>query len=1146
MKQDKAHSANPLKALVIVQFFDAFNDNAFKIIVCLLAIRTLSSIRHSIELVSLISLIFTVPFIIFSPLSGYLVDRFSRKSVIMSAKAIEIVAMMLGVIVLVIGSWPYMCAVVFLIASQSVMFSTAKYALLADMLKENEISSGNGFLQMAMFFGILAGTAFGGFALVSFSSRIWQVGFLLAFFALIGLLMASRLPRKKADVGAEALNIQSPSDIRRVLHDISRARPLFLTLMGLAFFWFAAAVFQINILLYGATVYYLHHVNITLMLALVALGIACGGIVAGKLSEGRVELGLVPIGAAGVSIFCFLLGAIPSTYSLTLIFLFLLGMSAGGFTVPLNAFFQTRSPVNRRGQYLAVLNVVIALAVLCGSAFLWAGSVVFSIHPALIFLIIGLFSALVTVYIFWKTPQVVVRMFVWIVVHTYYRLKIVGQENIPERGGALLICNHVSIIDGMVISASLKRPVRFLMERHMYNMPIINLFCRMGRVIPISQNDGPKAIVQALQEAGEELKNGGVVCIFPEGSLTRTGNMLSFKGGYEHIIKGLSVPIIPMNLDKMWGDIFSWAGGRLMWKLPHQIPYPVTMSIGKPMPTEAKTHEIRLAVQELWAEAFKLRGLERKKLHISFIDEVKKHPFRFCMADSLGLDLSYLKALVGMLVMKGLLFPSSRRPAETNEMVGVLMPACCAGAIANGAVLMAGKVPVNLNFTLSKESLDASIRQCAMKMIITSHKFIEKLGMEARPEMVYLEDVKAKGSKLGALKVLLACLVLPAALIRLLFVQGDKTNVDDMATVIFSSGSTGEPKGVMLTHANIASNIEAFYQVFNIKSGDVVMGALPFFHSFGFTATMCFPLGVGIGVAYHTNPMDATTIGNMVAKYKATLILGTPTFLSAYLRKCTPEQFKTLRHAVAGAEKLKQQLSDAFYEKFHVVPFEGYGATELSPIVSVGFPDYVDSKKIVKQLGYKAGKVGQPIPGVAVKTVDPDTFVLRGVNEEGLLLVKGPNVMKGYLNRPDKTAEVIKDGWYITGDIATIDEDGFIHITDRLSRFSKIGGEMVPHVKIEESIMEIIGATETVCTVTAVSDEKKGERLVVLHSIDIDVDEVCDGLSRKGLPNLWIPRKDNFYKVEAIPVLGSGKLDLKKIKETAQQMIAADNRGEQG
>jgi acyl-[acyl-carrier-protein]-phospholipid O-acyltransferase/long-chain-fatty-acid--[acyl-carrier-protein] ligase len=291
-------------------------------------------------------------------------------------------------------------------------------------------------------------------------------------------------------------------------------------------------------------------------------------------------------------------------------------------------------------------------------------------------------------------------------------------------------------------------------------------------------------------------------------------------------------------------------------------------------------------------------------------------------------------------------------------------------------------------------------------------------------------------------------------------------------------------------------------------------------------------------VVYHTNPVDAATIGKLTSKYKATVIMGTPTFMSSYIRKCTPEQFVTIRLAIVGAEKLKEPLANAFYEKFKVIPYEGYGATELSPIVTVGFPGYVNDETMEHQLGHKAGKVGHPIPGVAVKVVDPDTFAIKGYDEERLLLVKGANVMKGYLNNPAKTAEVIKDGWYVTGDVATIDSDGFVKITDRLSRFSKIGGEMVPHIKIEENIMEIMGAVDLIVAVTSVPDEKKGERLVVLHAVDMDAVSMCEGLAKKGLPNLWIPKKENFYRIDVIPLLGTGKVDLKKIKLMAQGLAS--------
>jgi acyl-[acyl-carrier-protein]-phospholipid O-acyltransferase/long-chain-fatty-acid--[acyl-carrier-protein] ligase len=382
--------------------------------------------------------------------------------------------------------------------------------------------------------------------------------------------------------------------------------------------------------------------------------------------------------------------------------------------------------------------------------------------------------------------------------------------------------------------------------------------------------------------------------------------------------------------------------------------------------------------------------------------------------------------------------------------------------------------------------------------------------------------------------------VLPSFIIKRLYIRGDRKDVNDLATIIFSSGSTGKPKGVMLSHENVTSNIQGLYQILSAKKSDVILGVLPFFHSLGFTGTLCFPVGSGVGVVYHANPLDAVTIGKLAEKYKATILIGTPTFMSAYTRKCTKEQFSKLRFVVTGAEKLKKSIVDAFYQKFDVTPLEGYGTTELSPIVSLGIPDYISKDEHIRQVGYKEGKVGHPLPGVAVKAVDPDTFNTLPTGQEGLILVKGANVMMGYLKDEEKTKEVIKNGWYITGDIGTIDDDGFVCITDRLSRFSKIGGEMVPHIKVEELIQEAIGAQEPACAVTSVSDEKKGEKLVVLYKGEIDVDNLWKKLNAQEMPKLWIPKRECFYKIEEIPLLGSGKFDLKKIKELAQKFSVSE------
>lgn len=465
-------------------------------------------------------------------------------------------------------------------------------------------------------------------------------------------------------------------------------------------------------------------------------------------------------------------------------------------------------------------------------------------------------------------------------------------------------------------------------------------------------------------------------------------------------------------------------------------------------------------------------------------------------------------------------------------MVGIYLPPSIPGALVNLAALLMGKIPVNLNYTVSKETLASCAQQCDLKTIISARAFLEKVPVQPPIEPLLLEDVAKEPRSAERLSATLAALLLPTrALMRFAGAQHLPT-LDDLATIIFSSGSTGEPKGVMLTHYNIASNIEQLDQVFLLQPEDRIMGILPFFHSFGFTATLCLPAAVGAGVVFHPNPLDSRVIGALINKYSVTMLLATPTFLNTYLRRCTPEEFGSLRFVMAGAEKLPERVAVAFEDHFGIRPLEGYGCTECSPVVTVNTIDFRAAS--FRQVGAKRGSIGHPLPGITVKIVDPETQQALGIDQPGLLFVRGPNVMHGYLHRPEKTAEVLRDGWYNTGDVAAIDEDGFLRVTDRLSRFSKIAGEMVPHIKIEEKLQELAGANDQMFVVTAVPDEKKGERLIVLHTApEEQLNECLAALAKSDLPALWRPRRDQFARVEKLPYLGTGKLDLRKARELA-------------
>ena len=511
---------------------------------------------------------------------------------------------------------------------------------------------------------------------------------------------------------------------------------------------------------------------------------------------------------------------------------------------------------------------------------------------------------------------------------------------------------------------------------------------------------------------------------------------------------------------------------------------------------------------------------------------------RIKISDSTGAKWSGYDLLLRTLVLRRIL--ERNILAKDEKYVGILLPPTVPGAIANFAVSLSGRVAVNLNYTVSNAIVNNCIEQSGIRNILTSRKVMEKFNIQPSANLVYLEDMKeyaTVGDKL-ACSILSKWLPLPLVY-SLLGLNRIKS--DDTLTVIFTSGSTGNPKGVPLSMLNVASNVQGFDQVISVLDTDNFLGVLPFFHSFGFTVCLWGAMTLPSSACYHFNPLDARQIGKLAQSNNSTVVLATPTFLRNYLRRVEPEQFKSVEIVVVGAEKMPMALSDAFEERFGVRPIEGYGTTELSPVAAVNLPES-RAKTPDKKAGLRDGSVGKPLPGVSVRVVSLDDAAILETSVSGMIQVSGPNVMKGYLNQPELTAKVLKDEWYETGDVGFIDEDGFIFITGRQSRFSKIGGEMVPHIQIEEAILEIVGESEDAINVgvTSVADEKKGERIIVLHTkLTKTPNEIVKGLSAKGLPNLFLPSEDSFIEVESIPLLGTGKLDLRGLQQLAKDKVQA-------
>jgi acyl-[acyl-carrier-protein]-phospholipid O-acyltransferase/long-chain-fatty-acid--[acyl-carrier-protein] ligase len=1148
-------------SLIVTQFQGAFSDNVLKNLVVFIILSSGLSQKDEHSLAEWITALFSLPFILFSMAGGYLADRYSKRTIMLCVKIFEIAVMLFALAGFAFRNTVMLIAGIFLMGTHSAFFGPSKYGSLPELLPEKRLSWGNGILELGTFMAIILGTVAASVLAQKLQNQVWS-GVILLGLAVAGLMACLGITKVPAADPAKKFQPNLLADLIGRLRPVRSDRPLVLALAGNVYFSFLGSLLILNLFFYGNNVLRISKIEIGYLNVALALGIGFGSVAAGYLSGGKIEYGLVPLGTLGMSVVCASLAFPGLSITQALVRLALLGFFGGFFIVPISALLQHRPPREKKGELLAAANLLSFVGVFLVWPVHYVLVEVAHLSPLQVFLVGGVLTLAGALYAAWLLPDALLRFVLWVLTRTIYRIKVLGHEHIPAHGGALLVCNHLSHVDALLLLSSTDRHVRFMMYKGIYESPWIKPLARILKVIPISSEQRPREMLQSLRTASDAVKNGEVVCIFAEGQITRIGQMLPFRRGFERIMKDVEAPIIPVALEGVWGSIFSFEKGRFLTKLPRRIPYPVTINFGLPMPHTASPSELRQAVQQLLAEAWQYRKPRMEPLHRSFIHTARCHPSRFAVADAQSPKVTFGSALARTLFLARRL----SRPWTGQEMVGLLLPPSVAGALANFAALLMGKVPVNLNYTVSEETLASCVRQCGIKTVLTSKAFAEKIKLKIPGTTLFIEELAANPTLSERLSAQLRAWFFPIAWLEHGFheespaqerpnvhpLPGEKAGVwgtaasepptplDRLATIIFSSGSTGEPKGVMLSHYNIASNIQQLEQVFGLNRNDRVLGVLPFFHSFGFTGTLCLPAVLGVGVVYHPNPLDAKTIGPLVNQYRLTFLLATPTFLQLYMRGCSAEDFGSLRLVMTGAEKLPERLSTAFEEHFGIRPLEGYGCTECGPAVAVNTNDFRSAG--FRQVGGKRGTIGHPLPGLSIRiapldATSNDTALPPG--QSGLLLVKGPNIMQGYLGKPEKTAEVLQGGWYVTGDVAALDEDGFLQITDRLSRFSKIGGEMVPHIKIEEKLHELAGVTEQTFVVTGLPDEKKGERIVVLHKLAAAPLQSClEKLSQTDLPNLWKPRPDQFFHIDALPYLGTGKIDLRKVRELAVQLSA--------
>ncbi len=1016
-------------AFLLAQFLGAANDNAFKVTLVLWILATVPDEATQVFYASLVTALFPIPFLLFSPIAGYLADRYAKHRVLFWTKVPEIAAMGLATVGFASGHLPLLLFALFLMATHSAFFSPAKYGIFPEIFANENLSLANGILELTTNLAILAGSIAGVYVYGTFKGHLSSAGLTYVAVAALGTAAIALAPRAPAGNPRARfvwnLLASAASDWR----EMRKSRVLSYTLLGIAYFGFLGSLFLTVIPVYGKNILHLREEHAGILLAVLSIGVGAGSLIAGRLSRGHVEIGLVPLGSLGISLCAFDLGLAGGGGSWRLPFgvparaafdLVALGLASGFFIVPLNALLQQRSPEGMKGRLIAFSNVLTFAAVLCAAGVPWLLSSVMGLSTAHVILSAALLTVVGSVYVMNLLPDFLVRLVLWLLTNTIYRVRSVGAENIP-RQGALFVANHTSWVDFLLIGAACDRMIRFLMFRKYYEWPPIHWFLRRMGAIPVAAGDPPKKTEESLAIARQQIADGHVVCIFAEGSITRTGNLLKFRRGFERIAAHADCPIVPVYVEGIWGSIFSYEGGKFFLKWPKGIRRRITVTFGAPMPSSTNAFDVRQRIQELSTDAFASRKEREQPLGVELVRAARRYGRRPLLVDT-SRSLGFPEALARAAALRRALFGDG---AEDGEAIGILLPAGIEAALANFAIALAGRVAVNLDATPPGEIARAMIAAAGVSTVITRRAYLESLRFDAglgSARIVDIEETACSTPPSWTTRAMIA--LLPAALVARFFTTGAR-DVDRIATVLFSypPEAPTEPRGALLSHHNVLANLEALRQVLDVSREDAILGLLPFSNAMSFATTLWLPVLSGARVVY-ADP--ANGLGELCARERVTLLAITPLLLDRITERVGPEQLSSLRFAAVGGEALPDESRDAFAAKFGVEPAEGYGRPECAPIVSLNVPDVAHGKD--RQMGSRRGTTGHPLPGISLRVIDAQSGAALPPGSDGVLCVRGPNVMRGYAGSDGTAPEPFRDGWYVTGDGARLDDDGFLTV----------------------------------------------------------------------------------------------------------------------
>lgn len=1146
-------------AFLFVVFCNAVVDVAHKVLLQNIAFKVFDGTTQVIW-ISIINAMIIIPFLLLFTLSGYLSDKYNKKNIMVYGAVSSFLLSVLMIISYMSENFYFAMFSLVLLAVQSAIYSPAKFGLILDIYGKKNLSRGNAALQAISIIAILFSIGVASFVFENFYNlnnlqsltskeelltAILPLTYYILPVAFLEMVVSFLFLRRinTSYVKDENLSLNKDEFFKGKLlvkniktifsHDV-----IFLSVIGLSVFW---GVSQATMAVFPSFVkQYLNITDVFLINGVIAasgIGIAIGSVLYSRISKHYIEVGTIPLASFGMAFSLYISTVVQTPFLLAITFL-MFGVFGGMFVVPLNALIQFNAKKKVLGTILAGNNWFHSLSMflmLCMTTIVSY----FELDPLKTIYLILTIIVIGTAYTIYKLPQSLILLFLKSIVGLKYKLEVDGIKNIPSSGGVLLLGNHISWIDWAIILMAVPREVKFVMDKTIYSKWYITWILKMFKAIPIS-NISSKSTIQTI---AKELDSGSVVVLFPEGSITRNGHLGEFKKGFEKVLEltQTEIKVIPFYIRGLWESMFSRANKKFK---KSKRTSNVTVSFARSMnKSRANIVSVKKEVFELSSKSWKEHIRNLKPLNETIFDRLKEVSSEIVFADSTGLELSGNKFLTASILFKDLL-----KKEIKGQNIGLLVPSTASGAFINYTVLMMGKTAINLNYTSEINSLKSSIELAEIKTIIASKKFVEKLeskGINIKEilelvEVIYLEELKTKISKNKGLFTYLSVKFLPSCILKLLHLT--KTNKDDTVMILFSSGSEGKPKGVELSGDNILGNAQQIANIINVSNEDTIVGSLPLFHAFGIVVTTYLPLIEGIKCVAHPDPTDGLGIAKLVSSYKATIMCGTSTFFRLYAKnqKIHPLMFESLRLVVAGAEKLREDVKFEFKKRFGKDILEGFGATETSPVASCNLPDVLASDFTV-QIGQKAGTVGMAIPGTTIKIVNPETFKELEPNEEGMILISGIQVMKGYLKNEEKTKQVLKTirgkTYYITGDKGKIDEDGFITIVDRYSRFAKLGGEMISLGAVEEKIsrlLELKDDSSVDFIVTSVEDEKKGEKIVLLIS-NVDEEYVLK-LKEKILNNfenkLMIP--SNIKIIDEIPKLGSGKKDFNAAKLKAK------------